>query len=101
MVAGISNYNLELDKIIKTVKKERARTVLLQFPDGLKKEACKVAEFLEKATQTTCLIWLASCYGSCDIPVLPPELKRKIDLVVQFGHTSWPYKGKDIKILQI
>ncbi len=91
-------YNLEIEKVIKTIKKEKARLVCLQMPEGIKKEAPKLADTIESKTNAKCIIWLDSCYGACDIPL---ELKNyNIDLIIQFGHSPWPYKNKNIKILK-
>jgi 2-(3-amino-3-carboxypropyl)histidine synthase len=81
-------YNLELDKVISQIKKSKSKFVLLQFPDGLKIYATSVVDFLEKKTNAEFLIWLGSCYGACDTPILPKEIEKKIDLVVQFGHNE-------------
>ena len=90
-------YNLEIEKVIKTIKKEKAKLVCLQLPEGLKPEALKLINEIEKNTKARCIIWLDSCYGACDIPL---ELKNyNVDLLIQFGHSPWPYKRKDIKIL--
>lgn len=86
-------YDLEIDKIVKTIKKNKAKKVLLQFPDGLKPYATTIADEIEKKTKVEILIWLGSCYGACDVPNVE-KLKPKIDLIVQFGHTKWPYKRK-------
>lgn len=74
-------YNLEIPRIIKEIKKQRAKTVLLQFPDGLKSDAVKVAKELEK-TGAKIYIWLGSNFGACDIPNV------KVDLVINFGHSK-------------
>lgn len=82
-------YDLELEKVIKEIKKRRAKTVLLQFPDGLKPWATTVVDYLEQKTKKVeFIIWLGSCYGACDTPVLGKELEKKINLVIQFGHNE-------------
>lgn len=82
-------YNLDLNKIISEIKKKNAKLVLLQFPDGLKPYATTVVDWLEEQCKNVnFLIWLGSCYGSCDVPVLSENLKKKIDIVVQFGHNE-------------
>ena len=43
-------YDLELDKVISQIKKQKAKLVLLQFPDGLKPYATIVVYFLENKT---------------------------------------------------
>lgn len=94
-------YDLELDKIILKIKKEKAKLVLLQFPDGLKLYATAVVDYLKENTNAEFLIWLGDCFGACDVPILGKELgtaqcipncgikgQKKIDLVVQFGHNE-------------
>ena len=81
-------YDLELDKIISKIKKEKAKLVLLQFPDGLKPYATVVVDYLEENTQATFLIWFGDCFGACDTPVGLEKIKPKIDLVIQFGHNE-------------
>ncbi len=89
-------YDLELNRVIRKIKSEKAKKVLLQFPEGLKPFSTIIAKYLEEKTKTTCLIWLGTCYGACDLPLGTDRLG--IDLIIQFGHSSWPYKSKDIKI---
>jgi 2-(3-amino-3-carboxypropyl)histidine synthase len=84
------DYYLELDKIIKEINSTKAKLVLLQFPDGLKPYATAVVDYLTEQTKgkVEFLIWIETCYGACDIPVLSQKLEKEIDLVVQFGHSS-------------
>ena len=90
-------YELELDKIASAIKKQKARLVLLQFPDGMKPYATAIAENIEKRVpETKLLIWLGSCFGACDIPQVQGA-KPEIDLIVQFGHSAWNY-GKKSRI---
>jgi len=86
-----SDYDLELEKAIKTINKEKAKLVCIQLPDGLKPLATKIAEKIESETKAKCLIWLGTCFGACDVPNLD-KIKPKIDLFIQFGHTEWHRK---------
>lgn len=81
-------YDLELDKIVKKIEDNKCKLVLLQFPDGLKQYATAVVDYLREKTNSEFLIWLGSCFGACDTPVLDKETEKKIDLVVQFGHNE-------------
>jgi len=81
-------YYLELEKIISEIKKNKAKLILLQFPDGLKPYATSVVDFLREKTKAEFLIWLGSCYGACDVPVGLEGIKPKIDLIIQFGHNE-------------
>ena len=88
-------YDLELEKVAKKIKSNKAKSVLIQLPDGLKPEATKIADFLEKQTKAEILIWQGTCFGACDIPQ-----DIDVDLIIQFGHSPWNYKRKDIKIVK-
>ncbi|MDD5651095.1 MAG: diphthamide synthesis protein [Candidatus Nanoarchaeia archaeon] len=76
-------YNLELDQVISEIKKVKAKRVCIQLPDGLKDKALEIVDFIEKNTNVSCLIWMETCYGACDIPNL-----KDVDLLVQFGHSK-------------
>ena len=92
-------YDLELGRILETIKKEKAKKVLLQFPDGMKPYATVIADYLEsKIKNVNFFIWLGSCFGACDIPKVDD---KDFDLIIQFGHSSWKYnKNSGIKILR-
>jgi 2-(3-amino-3-carboxypropyl)histidine synthase len=81
-------YNLELEKVISEIKKNKSKLVLLQFPDGLKPYATAVVDYLREKTKTEFLIWIGSCYGACDTPTGIEKIKPKIDFIVQFGHND-------------
>lgn len=76
-------YELELDRIVKEIKSKKARSVLLQFPDGMKPYATQVADYLSSKTSAEIRIYLGTCFGACDIP------KSDAELIVQFGHAPW------------
>jgi 2-(3-amino-3-carboxypropyl)histidine synthase len=83
------NYELEIERIVKEIKKQKARTVLLQFPDGFKPYAFSIVNELERLTnnKVNFFIWMESCFGACDIPNIPKQMN--IDLLIQFGHKVW------------
>jgi len=74
---------------VNKIRKSKARVVLLQFPDGLKPYSTIIVDELREQTKNKIefLIWIETCYGSCDIPVLPQKIEKQVDLVVQFGIT--------------
>jgi len=90
-----SSYELELEKVVNAIKKEKAKLVCLQLPDGLKPKATGIAGYIEKNTGAKCVIWLGSCFGACDLPLGLEKLG--IDLLVQFGHSAWHYKNIKVK----
>lgn len=77
-------YNLELDKAVKEIKKVKAKLVCIQLPDGLKPKAVEISNYLEKKTNSEILIWADTCFGACDIPNL-----KDVDLLIHFGHSKW------------
>ncbi len=82
----MENYDLELNKAVEQIKKNNAKLVCIQLPDGLKPKAKEIQEHIEKNTNATVIIWLGSCYGACDIP----EIKNLgVDLLVQWGHSEF------------
>jgi len=81
-------YSLEIERIEKGIKKLRAKRVLLQFPDGMKPYATTIVDELEtRLKNVQFFIWFGTCFGACDTPNLPKNLK--VDLVIQFGHSAW------------
>jgi len=76
-------YELELERIVKTIEEKKAKTVLLQLPDGLKPHGLAISDYLEEKTSTKVSIWLGACFGACDLP------DSDADLVIQFGHAPW------------
>jgi 2-(3-amino-3-carboxypropyl)histidine synthase len=81
-------YNLELERILKEIKQNKAKSILLQFPDGLKPYATEIADYLKEKTnnRVQIKIWLGTCFGACDIP---NTSTKDTDLIVQFGHSKW------------
>ena len=95
-------YELEIERILKNIKKEKAKKVLLQFPDGLKPWATAISEELKKQADEKIdfFISMDTCFGACDIPVEAERLG--VDMIVQFGHSDWNFeeKQKKVKILK-
>ncbi|MFH1276112.1 MAG: diphthamide synthesis protein [Candidatus Woesearchaeota archaeon] len=80
-------YNLELNQVIADIKKEQAKLVCIQLPDGLKPQADKIEHEITSKTSAKVLIWLGSCFGACDIPL---ELKNlNVDLLFSWGHNRF------------
>jgi len=81
-------YDLELDRIEKEINQSKVKRVLLQFPDGMKQYATAIADELENRLKNVqFFIWLGTCFGACDTPNIPKNLK--VDLVIQFGHSEF------------
>ena len=81
------NYNLELEKAAAEIKKNNAKRVCIQLPDGLKPKAKEIADKLEKETEAEIVIWMGSCFGGCDMP--QGLDKSGIDMLIQWGHSEF------------
>lgn len=79
-------YDLELDKVVEEIKKQKAKKVMLQFPEGLKPYSLEISKFLESKTNANISIWMGTCFGACDTP------ETDADLLIQFGHAAWGKK---------
>ena len=90
------DYELELDRIVKEIKKEKAKKVLIQLPDYFKPYATEIQDKLksmlnkDEKSKVEFFIWLDTCFGACDIPIETEKLC--IDMIIQFGHSSWEFK---------
>ncbi|MBI2663281.1 diphthamide biosynthesis enzyme Dph2 [Candidatus Woesearchaeota archaeon] len=91
-------YILEEQKIITEIQARKARRILIQLPEGLKKEANRITKYIEEKTSAETFISGESCWGGCDLPL--EEAKRiKADLIVHFGHA--PFFKPDFPIVYI
>jgi len=89
-ISSDMKYDLELEKVIRRIKKSRAKTVCIQLPDGLKPLAMQISDVLKKNTKADILIWAGSCFGACDIPNI------NVDLLIQWGHSGDLKTYKDL-----
>ena len=89
-------WDYELDRITDAIDERDATTVGLQFPEGLKRRAPKVADDLRELTDDVrVLISGQPCYGACD---LDTELMRRTDVFVHFGHSPMKESEKIIYV---
>ena len=86
----MSMYEMDLDKVIRKINKKDARNVGLQFPEGLKMQAVKIAREIESQTEATVIISGDPCFGACDVS--DSKMKGSVDLIVHYGHTPLPLK---------
>jgi 2-(3-amino-3-carboxypropyl)histidine synthase len=91
-----TDYDFELENICKTILKKKYGTVGLQFPEGLKRYAGRIAEHIERNCDVQVIISAEPCYGACDL-----DSGMGIDLLVHFGHSSIPSIKIDKPVLFI
>ena len=86
----MSMYNMDLDRVIGKINSKDAKNVGLQFPEGLKMQAIKIARKIESETDATVIISGDPCFGACDVSDY--KMKGSVDLIVHYGHTPLPLK---------
>lgn len=79
-------WDLEIDKVVKEIKKNRARLVCLHLPDGLKAKADLLEKKIREKVKVDLFFWFGSNFGSCDFPRIEGE---GFDLLISFGHSKW------------
>ncbi len=89
-----SGYDFEIPRIVEEIRKSRAVSVGLQFPEGLKNRAADIARSIEELTGVKTVTFIGPVYGACDSKQREAEMLG-LDLVVHFGHTAMkPRLGK-------
>ncbi|MGB9936419.1 MAG: diphthamide biosynthesis enzyme Dph2 [Methanobacterium sp.] len=86
------NYEFKLPHVIGKIKEMDAKVVGIQFPEGLKIHATKVAERIESETDALVIISGDPCYGACDVS--DTSMENVVDLIIHFGHIEFPIEYK-------
>ena len=81
---------MDLDRAIRKIQSKDAKTVGLQFPEGLKMQAVRIARAIEDETDATVIISGDPCFGACDVSDY--KMKGSVDLIIHYGHTPLPLK---------
>lgn len=80
-------FDLEIVRVIEAIKKNGAKLVCIQLPDGLKPKAGIIQKEIENNTDAQVVIWGGSCFGACDTPIGLEKIG--VDLLIQWGHSEW------------
>ena len=83
----MSEYDLEMEKVIERINKDKPKMVCVQLPDGLKPRANEIQKAIKENTSSDVIIWMGSCFGACDVPMQVERLG--VDLLIQWGHSVW------------
>lgn len=85
----------KVEKICKKIMEKRYKCIILQFPEGLKNKAKKIAEYIENKTNANVIISAEPCYGACD---LADYNEIGAELLIHFGHSEIPNLKEKYKI---
>lgn len=92
----MEEFDFETSRVVSTISQRGCKTVLLQFPEGLKRRAADVADEISR-NAPSCQIIISGepCYGACDVP------NTDADLIVNFGHLPIPSVETQMPVLFI
>ena len=95
-------YFFDIKRVASLIKLLRARKVLIQLPEGLKRYAINIVKELEKFLPKGVMVFISGekAYGACDIAFEEAKM-LKADLIIHYGHTPRYYPGEDIPVLYI
>ena len=77
-----SIHNTKLNSILERLSATDAKTVALQFPEGLKRQAWQFADELRKHGYSV-IISGSPCWGACDLDV---AALNEADILIHYGH---------------
>jgi 2-(3-amino-3-carboxypropyl)histidine synthase len=92
------DFDFEIPRVIKEIKKRKAKTIFIQLPLGIKTGFMANLRKIEKATKTNVIVSGGNCWGGCDIPIDEARLVGA-DLIVHFGHA--PFMKIDFPIIYV
>src|SRR3989344_3103742 len=91
-------YDFREKYIIDEINRKNAKKILIQLPEGIKKEGFRISKLIEDNCDCEVYISGNSCWGGCDLG-LNEARDLNVDLLVHFGHA--PFINVDFPILYI
>ncbi|UCE15879.1 MAG: diphthamide biosynthesis enzyme Dph2 [Candidatus Bathyarchaeota archaeon] len=79
-------FDFEEKRLSEEITKRGAKRVLIQLPEGLKKEGSRLAAVAEKAGALV-MVSADPCYGACDLATLDGK-SLGADLIFHYGHSK-------------
>jgi len=83
---NLKRYDFEEERVRQEIIRLNAKRVLIQFPEGLKPEASRIAKIIEKLGALP-FISADPCYGACDLATAEAE-SLDVDLIIHYGHSK-------------
>jgi 2-(3-amino-3-carboxypropyl)histidine synthase len=85
-------FDLEEERLEEEIRKQEAKRVLIQLPEGLKAEGPHLASIAERAGAIA-IVSADPCYGACDLATLDAK-NLGVDLIVHYGHSPMVKEGQ-------
>jgi 2-(3-amino-3-carboxypropyl)histidine synthase len=88
------DFDFEIPRVVSTIRQRECESVILQFPEGLKRRAMDVtAEISKNLPECYIVVSGEPCFGACDVP------QSEADLIVNFGHLPIPSLDSESTIM--
>lgn len=81
-------YTFQEDKLIQELKEKNLKRILLQMPEGLKKEGLRIAQLIENKTNSEVILSGEPLWGACDIAILEAK-SLNCEGIVIYGHAPF------------
>ncbi|HEY9206863.1 MAG TPA: diphthamide biosynthesis enzyme Dph2 [Candidatus Methanoperedens sp.] len=81
----MEQFDFDLENVARIIRDKNCRKIGLQFPEGLKRRAIKIAGELEEKTSVKVIISGNPCFGACDVDT---ALSGNVDMLFHFGHAG-------------
>lgn len=81
-------YSFEEDKLIKEINERKPKRILLQLPEGLKKESIRLSKLIQDKCKTEVIVSGEPVWGACDIAVSEAK-SLNADLIILYGHAQF------------
>ncbi|BGP28607.1 Diphthamide biosynthesis protein 1 [Rhodotorula toruloides] len=96
-----SNYNFEIPKSVAQIRKNGAKRVALQMPEGLAMYGCALVDIIERFADCECVIMGDVTYGACCIDDYTARALG-CDMMIHYGHSCLvPVDTTTIKTLYV
>ena len=94
-----NKFDFKEEFAVKEIIDKKCKRVLLQFPEGLKLEASRMAKYFEEKTKAEIIVSGERCWGACDL-ALNEARDINADLLIHYGHAPF-IKKVDFPVLYI
>ncbi len=94
-----NKFDFEEDRVVKELKERKVKLALLQLPEGLKKEASRLAHYFEDKSNVEIVVSGETCWGGCDL-ALEEAKSLGAGLLIHYGHAPF-IKKVDFPVLYV
>ena len=91
-------YTFEEDKLIEELTQKKPKRVLLQLPEGIKREGLRISNLIREKTSSEVILSGEPLWGACDVAVNEAKTLG-CDMIIIYGHAK--FTDADFPILYL